>query len=347
MKHASGGDWMPHNNRFQALERKKIDFYVQIHTLYHVYHPNTRKNTPSTTTIRSAMKNLETNYGVKIVISSRIEFTKCSFCDFAKRFKEKVTGDVHDQLVKAHAMHLRQIKEERKYLTELVTQSTRDPCSYHFLQVDGMDQMKTYLPQPPSNTKSNEHLYSLPTHVVGVYMAPNMPYNGMAYITTKAVLADSQLTCAIIHRTIVRLATAIAGNVNGQRRWAKKLSLSLDNSGRDNKNFNLFHYLGLLVALNVYEEVEVFFLRPGHTHERVDQMFSRISTQLNTSTDGVMTMSELKTLIYGSYKSTSGGVEVEELSKVAAMDEFFLSHESAFPGFSTTYTYIIRVHHIV
>lgn len=59
------------------------------------------------------------------------------------------------------------------------------------------------------------------------------------------------------------------------------LYLQLDNCGRDNKNRFLFAFCCLLVELGVFRKVKVSFLMVGHTHEDVDQMFSRFSTWLN------------------------------------------------------------------
>ena len=42
----------------------------------------------------------------------------------------------------------------------------------------------------------------------------------------------------------------------------------------------MFGYLGMLIKFNVIRKVVVSFLPVGHTHEDVDQFFSRISVHL-------------------------------------------------------------------
>lgn len=63
-------------------------------------------------------------------------------------------------------------------------------------------------------------------------------------------------------------------------RRPRKLYLQLDNTGRQNKSKYLFAYLGWLVQTGQAMEVYVSFLPVGHTHEDIDQLFSRLSEYL-------------------------------------------------------------------
>ena len=56
--------------------------------------------------------------------------------------------------------------------------------------------------------------------------------------------------------------------------------LQLDNTCRENKNQVVFGYLNMLVELRVFQKVKVGFLLVGHTHDHIDQMFSRFSVTL-------------------------------------------------------------------
>jgi hypothetical protein len=62
----------------------------------------------------------------------------------------------------------------------------------------------------------------------------------------------------------------------------KTLFLQLDNTTRQNKGKYLMAYLSLLVEHGVFDEVRVNFLPKGHTHEDVDQLFSRLGVLLRT-----------------------------------------------------------------
>jgi hypothetical protein len=56
--------------------------------------------------------------------------------------------------------------------------------------------------------------------------------------------------------------------------------LQLDNTARQNKSKYIFSYLAWLVQTGQALEVIVSFLPVGHTHEDIDQLFSRLSVYL-------------------------------------------------------------------
>ena len=56
-----------------------------------------------------------------------------------------------------------------------------------------------------------------------------------------------------------------------------ELYLQLDNTCKQNKSRFLMAYLGELVRAGVFREIYVSFLPVGHTHEDVDQVFSRFA----------------------------------------------------------------------
>ena len=60
----------------------------------------------------------------------------------------------------------------------------------------------------------------------------------------------------------------------------------------------------------------------GHTHDLVDQFFSRISTKINTSDTCINTLQQLKKLITKSYDVTTGDVHVEFIEEVPDLAEW-------------------------
>ncbi|XP_028517987.1 uncharacterized protein LOC114576108 [Exaiptasia diaphana] len=54
----------------------------------------------------------------------------------------------------------------------------------------------------------------------------------------------------------------------------------MDNCWRENKNQFVLVFLAVLVQLNIFKKVKVNFLMVGHTHEDVDQLFSRIRQRI-------------------------------------------------------------------
>jgi hypothetical protein len=58
------------------------------------------------------------------------------------------------------------------------------------------------------------------------------------------------------------------------------LYFQLDNTCRENKNNFLFSYLHMLLKKKVFQKINVGFLLMDHTHDNIDQIFSRLSTKL-------------------------------------------------------------------
>jgi hypothetical protein len=65
--------------------------------------------------------------------------------------------------------------------------------------------------------------------------------------------------------------------------WAKLpevLYLQLDNTTKQNKGRYLLAFLALLVEAGTFRKIIVSFLPVGHTHEDIDQFFSRVAMAL-------------------------------------------------------------------
>jgi CO dehydrogenase nickel-insertion accessory protein CooC1 len=54
----------------------------------------------------------------------------------------------------------------------------------------------------------------------------------------------------------------------------------MDNYVKDNKNHYLLAFLSLLIAREVFKEVNLKFLVIGHTHEDIDGCFGYLSKKL-------------------------------------------------------------------
>jgi hypothetical protein len=78
------------------------------------------------------------------------------------------------------------------------------------------------------------------------------------------------------------------------------LYLQLDNTCRENKNNLLMAYLHMLLKNRVFKKIKIGFLLVGHTHDQIDQMFSRFSKRL--SRHKAFTFNELRSIICDSYK---------------------------------------------
>ena len=133
--------------------------------------------------------------------------------------------------------------------------------------LDGMDQSKTNLPHFQQKSKQTSGNWKLKTHVTGAIVHGQGVYG---YFDICEWSHSSNMTIAILMNILYMYKDSLP----------PVLYLQMDNCGRENKNRFVFAFCALLVELGVFRKIKVSFLMVGHTHEDVDQMFSRFSTYL-------------------------------------------------------------------
>ena len=65
------------------------------------------------------------------------------------------------------------------------------------------------------------------------------------------------------------------------KKLPRHFHLQMDNSAKDNKNQTMIAFASELVKRGIFETVTLCFLMPGHTHEDIDAVFSRVSTRIS------------------------------------------------------------------
>ncbi|XP_070548740.1 uncharacterized protein [Ptychodera flava] len=126
--------------------------------------------------------------------------------------------------------------------------------------------------------------------------------------------------------------------IDNKERLSKKLHVQLDNCYRENKNRYLLSFASLLVEYDMFEEVMINFLPVGHTHEDVDQMFSRVSTALRKANS--FTLPELMHNIHESYTPS---IKVEEVKYLFNVKEWLEPYMAGrFGGHSKPHNFRFR-----
>uniref|UniRef100_A0A1X7TBW6 DUF7869 domain-containing protein n=1 Tax=Amphimedon queenslandica TaxID=400682 RepID=A0A1X7TBW6_AMPQE len=198
-----------------------------------------------------------------VLIPKHSLFSKCDICVSFQNERMKHASDKEkiNQLRLEYQSHIRLIQNERKTYYHHREKSKRDPSKYLTIIVDGMDQNKTNLPQLPRIPKSAQNLWTLRTHLTGALVHTRTENGKMAYafLDIMQYPHDSNLVIEVIMRILKEISE-------------KESRLP---------------------------EVRINFLPVGHTHEDVDQFFSKISTYL--SRVGAETISGLLKAISASY----------------------------------------------
>ena len=96
----------------------------------------------------------------------------------------------------------------------------------------------------------------------------------------------------------------------------------MDNCARENKNRYVFTYLSYLIKCKIFNKIEISFLPVGHTHEDIDQLFSRISTYIEYR--DIITMNDMFEHIHNSciYKP-----DVTEITEIADMKTIMIANK--------------------
>eukprot|EP00731_Ephydatia_muelleri_P038423 Em0757g1a len=183
------------------------------------------------------------------------------------------------------------------------------------------------------------------TTMTSVYQEYTEEYNGSGYVISKAsffrnwkkVHGNISIPKAMINKALLKthiigglthghgefpqdsnltlsILLSILNNINRkEHRLPDTLYLQMDNCSRENKNKYVYGVLGYLVLKGIFRKVRLSFLPVGHTHEDIDQMFSRFSSYLNKN--DAVTPGELMEALRKSY-SPEPDVHVLEQSEV-------------------------------
>ncbi|CAM9954967.1 unnamed protein product, partial [Choristocarpus tenellus] len=86
------------------------------------------------------------------------------------------------------------------------------------------------------------------------------------------------LVCTATHLALTRLIDKYRNSLDDSgSHIIQHAHWQVDNCVSENKNNFFLGYAGLLVAVSVIRVVEIHFMMVGHTHIKIDQIFSRFS----------------------------------------------------------------------
>jgi hypothetical protein len=208
-------------------------------------------------------------------------FTKCEECLELKSRRRKTNSRVELKVIaQARNEHLRKVLLEREKYWDHRRKAKSEKDDYLSIIIDGMDQTKTVLPRMAEETSKMSRADTLQVHVTGVLVHGR---GAFVYLTSKRTSADSNLCVDSIIRTLLKLPAPLP----------PVLYIQGDNHSGDMKNKFVMGFLALLVQMKVFQKVKFNLLPVGHTHEDIDQMFSRFSIALgNTNTESPQHLEE-------------------------------------------------------
>ena len=208
---------------------------------------------------------------LKILCRAHLKFAKCDFCVRHRQLKDrKRTEEERAKDNEELRAHLQHVKDEKSYYYSNRLRARQHPERILSIIIDGADQSKHHLPHFHEESHATSEAKRFKTHLYGV-----LAHGHGAWAFT---MPDHEQQG---HNVTIQALYEVLSDIKKEYGVLPPiLKLQLDNTTKQNKGQYLFGFLAMLVALGHFNEIEVNFLPVGHTHEDIDQFFSRISLRL-------------------------------------------------------------------
>ena len=231
----------------------------------------------------------------RIKLRRHLRFALCDDCvDFREQELEQPTGKARADLKKSMVDHYDFVKLERQLYYIRRAKGVDPLVDAMSMIVDAADQRLYALPYFHVATHSSNKALRVPVHLMGVLVHGEAVHAHTYYENFKQ---GNNSTIEAIHSALVA-KLARDGKLPGT------LYLQLDNTSKQCKGRFLIGFLGYLVYKGLFKTIVLSFLPVGHTHEDIDQFFSRLSVYLKCH--DAINMAQLHEAINRCYQSKAG-----------------------------------------
>ena len=206
-----------------------------------------------------------------VVLRKWMPFAACDVCVEHNDMRTRAMTDAERKIMTArYAKHLEFVRRERDTYYKNASMAMRNPKLYLSLIIDGADTSKYHLPHTARRSHLSDACKKVNIHLMGAISHGRDTF----FWTSPPHLAQgNNVTIQAIHYILLHTKRE-------EGSLPKYLYLQLDNTSKQCKGRGLLAYLSLLKLFGVFERIFVNFLPVGHTHEDVDQLFSRIAVYL-------------------------------------------------------------------
>ena len=191
-------------------------------------------------------------------------------------------ADFISQVVLAYRReHLNKQSAERDNVEALKHQAehtffpNRDPICF-YMGADAYSDHKSRNPKLSNSKGDTFPVDDIANRCMGVEVICGPINTVFLYYTDDFIKKGSNLMVEVMRRAISKLRELLAEK---GLMLPKTGYFSFDNCG-ENKNRSLFAYFAMLVELELFSVIEVYFLVVGHTHTPLDQYFSVLGRYL-------------------------------------------------------------------
>jgi hypothetical protein len=210
-------------------------------------------------------------YKKTIKLRKWMPFAKCDTCATHRTAMGATKCPKEKSRLKAlQREHLLRVKRERQSYLVRQRLSIMYPDRYLSLIIDGADSSSFMLPHLAERSHASDACPKVKMHVLGCIAHGRDTY---AFTCPPHIAQGHNITIQVIHEVLLEIKRS-------EGRIPPILHIQLDNTTKQNKGRFLMAYLAYLVQQGVIKEAYCNFLPVGHTHEDIDQFFSRISVYM-------------------------------------------------------------------
>jgi hypothetical protein len=241
-----------------------------------------------------------------VICRSYLPFAKCTICVRQRVLTGlKRTQEERDQDVGNIVEHLQKVGKEKLCYYNHRSKARQSPKRYMSMIIDGADQSKYDLPYWCEKSHASDETRRLKMHLYGVLCHGRRAY---AFAIPDHEEQGNNTTIQCIWRVIVDQY------FEGGQKLPSVLFLQLDNTTKQNKGRYVLAFLALLVEHGIFERIYVCFLPVGHTHEDIDQMFSRMAIALRGR--DMMSREEMTRVMENAYRFEGLPPKVEHWDRI-------------------------------
>lgn len=269
-----------------------------------------------------------------IVLRKYLRFAKCDDCVEFRRLRN-ATRDEQEltRISREERSHKVFVRQERGSFWTRRARGRMRPNEYVSVILDGADQSGFGTPYLREKDHRTQAAHNIPVKLMGAIVHG---LGSWVFTHLDHVRAGSNATLDCLVRVLQQVHHARGGNL------APKLYLQLDNTCKQNKNKYVMSFLALLVEHGVFREIVVSFLPVGHTHEDIDQMFSRFAIALRKA--DFLSRHGMGEVLARSYHNKAGEpVKVAHLDRFTNFSDWIKPHidDAAFKGISQYRQFLI------
>lgn len=215
-------------------------------------------------------------WSARLQIRKSSQHAQCTICSGYSNYIHHARGSPEDKQAAAKRWHehLKEQYRDRLIYWNIRQASRRPESNVLSIIIDSMDKTKCAWPQYTFQKNKDTDKWRRPRIVITCVMAHG--YCCDFYLADDEEMFHGASTfCELLTRTLSRVR-----DICGQRGtpFPAHLVVQSDNTTSQAKNAEVQKFLAILVRKFKFHTIVLMFLRVGHTHEDVDQMFAVLLT---------------------------------------------------------------------